>query len=285
LQALPVDIALADNALTFSQSPGSTASQLGPIAAVPFVFVRNNTPGNDAGVNASLSGGDTVANKFTNITDANFQNLANGGADIGLFIGYPKLGYNVYLAGRNNLSGTRANVFGITGFGINSFSKQIELTGVSGNNQLVNQETAYGNGYLSNSGQNSGGTLAGSLLDTSSSYDYIADANAVADSYQGFYVVSYLGLSDAGTAEAAPINAIQLNYNGAAYSANGVITGTYDLWGNEYILSKHADANGAAVASAVAAAFEAAASFPDAYEIPLLSLKVNRAGPTSNPTY
>jgi hypothetical protein len=51
----------------------------------------------------------------------------------------------------------------------------------------------------------------------------------------GFTVVAYLGLADAGTAEGAPYNAIQLQYNGQAFSIPAVEDGTYALWGYEYI--------------------------------------------------
>jgi hypothetical protein len=253
LVSLPVDIALADNAISFSQTPGSSAVQVGPICVIPFVFVRNNCPGNDAGINATLNPGDTVANKFVNITDAAFQNLATGGADIGLFINYPVQGYNVYLAGRNNSSGTRANVFGITGFGINSTTSQIELnpngTVAPVLASLINQGGAVGHGYESNGGQGSGGTLAKSLGDTSSAYDFVADANAVADSLTGFYAVS---------------------------------CGSYDLWGNEYILSKNGDTTLVGqVQNVIASGFV----IPDNYEIALSSMHVHRTGPTANPVY
>jgi len=80
-------------------------------------------------------------------------------------------------------------------------------------------------------GQASSGTLAKSLIDTTS-------PTVQTDSIQGtsgFNVVSYLGVPDAVTAEAAPINAIQLTYNGVAYSATAVENGTYAFWGYEFV--------------------------------------------------
>jgi len=274
LVASTVNLSLADNALTYSRNPGSTAVQQGPIVVVPFVIVKNHTPGNDA-ANGSAA--------WTNITSDQFKAVAKVGTDIGLFLGTAQKGYNVYLAGRDNLSGTRVNVFGETGFGITSTPQQIELNPGSGNPATTTLLLPAGNTpgtYYTALGQSSGGTLAKSLGDTSSAADLIADPSG---NTPGFYVIAYLGLADDATATGSPYNAINLSYNGVPYSAAAVENGTYALWGNEYILSKAGSAsNVTGLQSALAANLQ---NHTDAYEIPLTSMLVKRSGPTSSPTY
>ena len=278
LVASAVNLAMADNALTYSRTPGSSAVQEGPVVVIPFVLVKNNTPGNDAAVGSSA---------WTNITADQFKAVATTGTDIGLFLGTAKVGYNVYLAGRDNLSGTRVNAFGDTGFGITKSPNQIELnpgttTGQSTTSLLLPAGNAAGN-YYTTLGQSSGGTLAKSLGDTSSAADLIADPSG---STLGFYVVAYLGLADDATAEGAPYNAHRLTYNGVAYSAAAVENGTYAFWGNEYVLSKAGSAsNVTALQSALANSTTGISAHTDGYEIPLSAMLVNRSGPTSSPSY
>jgi hypothetical protein len=274
LVASAVNLAMADNALTYSRTPSSTAVQQGPVVVVPFVFVKNNTPGNDAAVGSTT---------WTNITADQFKAVATIGTDVGLFLGTAKTGYNVYLAGRDNLSGTRVNVYGETGFGITKSPNQIELTAGAGNpattSLLLPAGNAAGN-YYTTLGQSSGGTLAKSLGDTSSAADLIADPSG---STLGFYVVSYLGLADDATAEGSPYFAHRLTYNGVAYSTNAVQNGSYAIWGNEYVLSKAGSAsNVTGLQSALATKLQL---HTDGYEIPLSAMVVNRTGPTTSPSY
>lgn len=272
-----VNIAMADNSLTYSRNPGSTAVQTAsPVVIIPFVFVKNNTAANDA-----VTGANTL---WTNITSDQFKAIAGVGVDVGLLEGTAKTGYIAYLAGRDNLSGTRVNVFGDTGFGITKAPQQIELnpgttTGQSTTTLLLPPGNTAGN-YYTALGQNSGGTLAKSLGDTSAANDLIADPSG---NTAGFYVLSYLGLADDAVAEAAPYNAIRLTFNGVAYSAAAVENGSYALWGNEYIMYKAGSAsNVTGLWSALASGLS---SHTGSYEIPTTSMLVTRSGPTSSPSY
>jgi len=277
LVASTVNLAMADNSITYSQTPGSTAVQQGPAVVIPFVFVKNYT----SGINTS---------GFTNITSDQFRTLAAGATDLALFTGSnPTTGYNVYLTGRDNQSGTRANTFGLTGFGINKNPNQVILT-PSGTTAPVTASLNYTGTtnaatIYTASGQSSGGTLAKSLGDTTAAFDWL---NPVGDGtyYQGFVVVTYLGLADAATAEGAPYNAIQLSYNGVSFSTNSVQNGTYAVWGNEYVLSKSGSpSNVTGLQSALANTTTGIAAHTSGAEIPMAAMLVKRSGPTSSPTY
>jgi hypothetical protein len=258
-----VDLAMADNGIAYSKNPSSTAIQSAhPVVVVPFVFVKTTTtiPDQDA---------------FTNVTDNAFKVLAAGGDALTLFTGNPAdINNNVYLAGRDNNSGTRVNTFDETGYGSGKATVQIEL---DGSGQLVK----FGSIYTTPSGQSSGGTLAGTLTNTTGTVDFIADSSGAT---KGIVAVAYLGLADDATAEGSPNFATRLNYNGVAYSAANVENGTYTLWGNEYILQKNGDTT--SDINTVFSAIQANASAnTDQYEIPLSSMNVSRTGPNSPVSY
>lgn len=266
-----VNIAQADNALLYSKLPGSSAVQTSDSLVIPFVFVKNTTTIADQG-------------NFSNITSANFKNLAQGGDVLALFTGNAADQNNfVYLAGRDDNSGTRVNTFGITGWGIKTAPSQIELL----NSNLVNFGTVSSPVYQTVEGQSSGGTLAKSLTDTTSSADKINGGT-------GFIAVAYLGLSDDATAEGlsggssggpSPA-ATRLTYNGVAYSFNNVENGIYDMWGNEYTDVKSGSASYITTfASKITNPSTGIANNTSGFEIPDSAMNVTRTGPTSYSIY
>jgi hypothetical protein len=209
-----VNAGFAENSPLVSKNPTTTAHFIGPVAVIPFVFLKN--------AGAGLSGlGESDYSAFSNLTSDQFKVLAAGGDYLGLFTGNPAdQNTFVYLAGRDDNAGARVNALAETGVGIKTSLSQVILA----NGVLT--PAAY-----TDEGQASSGTLAKSLIDTTS-------PTVQTDSIQGtsgFNVVSYLGVPDAVTAEAAPINAIQLTYNGVAYSATAVENGTYAFWGYEFV--------------------------------------------------
>jgi len=212
--AQTVNAALADNSPLASKNPTTTATFKLAGVVVPFVFVKNQGAG-------LTTLGESDYSAFSNLTSDQFKVLAAGGDYLGLFTGNPAdQATFVYLAGRDDNSGTRVNVLAETGVGVKTSLSQVILA----NGVLT--PAAY-----TDEGQASSGTLAKSLIDTTS-------PTVQTDSIQGtsgFNVVSYLGVPDAVTAEAAPINAIQLTYNGVAYSATAVENGTYAFWGYEFV--------------------------------------------------
>ena len=162
-----VDLAMADNAVSFSKNPSSivgNGTNNTFVGVIPFVFVRNY---------CTL----VSSSNILNITDAQFKRLIlNGGDKIALVSGVPADKTNfVYISGRDDNSGTRVNTLGITGVGIfNTAVAQIEL---SGGAMVADPNT--GN-FASNFGQSSGGTLAGSLrVDTAASVDQVNEKLAM----------------------------------------------------------------------------------------------------------
>jgi hypothetical protein len=252
-----VDIAQADNSLSYSHLPGSGAAEYPDNLVIPFVFVKNSTTITDQAL-------------FTDITADGFYQLANGGDKLSLFTGKAGDSKYVYLTGRDNNSGTRVNVFADTGWGINKLPNQIVLTGATPN--------AISGGYTTQ-GQSSGGTLAKSLTDSTTSTDTIKGGT-------GFIAVAYLGLADDATAEGTPYNAIRLTFNGVAFSAAAVEEGQYDLWGYEYTEVNPADDQTGNAADIVAQALQgniANAINTTSYEISQSLMHAKRSGPTSHP--
>lgn len=259
LQSL-TDVAQADNALSFSKTPTSSATQISDNLIIPFVFVKNATT-----VNGQAG--------LVNITSDNFKNLAQGGDKLALFTGVEQpVGTTnyVYLAGRDNNSGTRVNTLGVTGWGITHAAKQVTLSGATPNVMTA---------WSVSAGQSSGGTLAKSLTDSTTS----ADIAHPKTSSGGFIAIAYLGLPDDVTAEAAPYNAIRLTYDGVAYSQANVENGSYAFWGKEYTMTRSGASTVAAnLATALAANIQ---SYNSVYQIPANLMNVDRTGPTSYPTH
>jgi hypothetical protein len=256
-----VDIAQADNDVAYSKEPTTTAVEVFDNLAIPFVFVKsaNSLPDNAA---------------FTNITADNFKVLAQGGDALVQFTGNAAdTTPFVYLAGRDDNSGTRVNCLGETGWGIKKAVSQIELVGnTSGANAMVPQSS----GYYTDEGQSSGGTLAKSLTDTTTTPDLINGGT-------GLIAVAYLGLSDAATAENTTYKAVQLTYDGVAYTAANVENGTYAFWGKEYTVKRQGVSSiGAHFAAAIAAGVE---NYTAGFEIPYSAMNVDRSGPLGYPIY
>jgi hypothetical protein len=260
-----VDLAMADNAITYSKTPSSTASAALANVIVPFVFVKTTTTITDQG-------------SFTNLTADGFKILASGGDKLGLFTGNTTNDTKyVYLAGRDDNSGTRVNVLDETGYGAGKSVNQIVLAGAT--QAMVIQS---GSVYYTDEGQASGGTLAKSLYDTTSATDQINGGT-------GFIAVAYLGMADDATAEGSSYGqATRLTYNGVAYSVAAVENGTYTIWGNEYILNK---SGAASYVTALKSALDnstsgiANSAYNDGYEIPKPAMHVSRSGPLTSPVF
>jgi hypothetical protein len=220
-----VDIAMADNAQTFSlysvKKGFTNVKTNAGVGVITFTFVRN--PGVWTGTNISSSQFRQAENVST-LATCPLAVFSGNAADTTTF---------VYISGRDNQSGTRVNTFGDTGYGIFAAANQIEMDS-SGNMQQV--PPLSGN-YLGDFGFSSGGTLAGTMgANTTATTDQITGAT-------GFSVVAYLSRGDANTAIGK--GAVELNYNGVQQSTANVLEGKHTLWGNEFILQR----NGASVAA------------------------------------
>lgn len=257
-----VDLAMSDTTTAFSKNPASTASQAF-VGVIPFVFVRgfNSLPG--------------ITN-FSNITDQQFRAAIKGGQKLALYTGGVNDTTNyVYISGRDDGSGTRANAFGITGFGIKSSPSQIELDG-SGNMIDLDGVGTYAGDY----GFASGGTLAATLgIDTANKADQVHLGRT------GFVTVMYAGRSDANTA--INLGGVELTYNGVNYSSNNIVEGKYNFWGNAQALKRSGVSTpGAAVwakwtnpTTGIPAYCDGVSAFSSAM------MHAQRTGPTSDPSH
>jgi len=213
------DVCMSDvfQASTPFPTPALTEQTVG---VVPFKWVRNN-------------GSPSTWNNITpQLAIALYG--GSGSLPLALFTGASSdEGTSVFALGRNADSGTRLTAFAESGVGAFSTVQQYYplngstviksggSTTITGQ-EFVPQDTVNGITYAAgNSGYNSGGDLAAAMKATGS-------FTAV-----GGYYVTYLGLSDAYTAEHG--GATDLTYNGVAYSTNAVQEGQYTFWGYEHL--------------------------------------------------
>lgn len=141
----------------------------------------------------------------------------------------------VYAIGRDSDSGTRISAFAESGFGASSLPTQwyptnaggiinaANSTGTIQGQEPVPAETLY-SGVQLDVGQ--GGYSGGSDLAA-------AMTNAGSLSAIHGYYLTYLGTSDAGTAESG--GAAEINWNGVPYSTNAIAQGLYTFWGYEHL--------------------------------------------------
>jgi hypothetical protein len=224
-----VDLAMADTdqSVSLEQSPVLTAYEVG---IVPFVYVKN--------AQMPTGGGTAPADwsRLTNVTDPALRVALTGGTPLALFTGNPSDTKYVYIAGRDNLSGTFVNTMLDTQFGLVNDPSQIKIGGTAG-------AASNAGGLLSGKGagvegQSSGGTLSTTMTQTGSATatDFIAGGT-------GWYAIAYLGLYDAdvclgiqGGAPTTPAGeAVTLTYNGVTENAQNIENGTYSFWGNEWL--------------------------------------------------
>jgi len=232
-----VDLAMADTdqSVSLNPRPSLAADEVG---IVPFLWVKN--------AQVASSGQPSTApadwSRLTNVTDPALRVALSGGTPLALFTGNPADTKYVYVAGRDNQSGTFVNTMLDTQFGLVNNPSQIEIANVSGVATISPTNLLSGKGK-SIEGQNSGGTLATTLTYTGSatSTDPIL-GNILGSPQTGWYAIAYVGLYDAdvalgiqGVPTAPAGSAVGLTYNGVAETVQNVENGTYSFWGNEWI--------------------------------------------------
>jgi hypothetical protein len=206
-----VDLAMVDNSQAYSKTTKPTVTGQ-KLAVITFEWVRN--PG-------LWTGG--------NVSDQMIQQTLGGYCPRSVFDGDTNhVSDYVYVSGRDNLSGTRVNAFGTSGYGIFTPPVQIILNNGNMVQDLINGDGNNYNYYAGDMGQGSGGTLAGTM-----GVSTVGKTDQVNGGTSGFSAIAYLGYNDAATAVTA--GATVLTYNGVAFSTNAVIEGNYTFWGNEYI--------------------------------------------------
>jgi len=234
------EVAMSDGvqATTPFTSPVLAAANVG---VVPFKWVRN--VGSPA----------TLANITPNLAQALWL---NGNLPLALFTGSAAdESTQIYAIGRDPDSGTRKTAFAESGIGVFTAVAQYYPTNSSGaiinranagpiaGQKLVPTETI--NGIFVDVGQGgyaSGGDLAAAMKASGS------------QAAIGGYYVTYLGTSDAATAEAG--GASEMNWNGVPFSDVAVQEGQYSFWAYEQLDYRSnygtVDANGKAVADQIA---------------------------------
>jgi hypothetical protein len=269
-----VDLAMADNSLSFSRNKGATLAQNVAIGVIPFVYAKNAqwTPNQVFPYTA-----------ISNISHAQIRTLVkNGFIQTAQLVGdgtatSPKY---VYLAGRNFNSGTRVNHLLNAGLATTFSEKQTTLSGTDGNPLLSALSSA------SLAGQDSGGTLATTmaLRGSATNSDTIAGLT-------GWYAIAYLGLPDASGAANANggVGAVFLNLAGVTESTTAIQQGQYTYWGTEYI-SESTSANAAAqnlfnllVPGGASTVFDAAITAN--LEISLGSMQCSRSTDAADPVH
>lgn len=207
-----VDIAMADNTQAFAK-PANRTPVINNICAagvVPFVWVKNAQTAGDIAANPDY-------NDLVNVTEAQLRVAITSGTKLSLFTGVPGENKWVYVAGRDNNSGTRANCLLDLGYPVTQAVNQTQIGGVNGAPTL---------GALSATGQSSGGTLAKSMFITGS-----ASTADTINGGTGWYAIAYLGIADATTAIGG--GAVQLTLSGVAESTTAIEQGQYSYWGQE----------------------------------------------------
>ena len=251
-----VNLAMADSSQAFSRTKKPTLTTGSEVAVITFKWVRN--PGKWTG---------------SNVTDSQIRQALGGLCPLSVFTGNPADTSYIYVSGRDNLSGTRVNSFGDSGFGIFTIPVQIEMNS-AGVMQQVNG--SYGGDF----GFSSGGTLAGTLG---------ANTTAATDSLNGgtgYSVIGYLGYNDA--VKAISLGATELTYDGVPFSTAAVKEGTYTFWGNEYVYQANNVAGGSEANKIYLslAATTGINSFCDGVNsIKLTDMNCTRSGPNSDPSH
>jgi len=223
-----VDITMSDTSQPFAKVASRTPviANICRAGIIPFVWVKNAQTAADIAAHPEY-------NDLKNVTHPQLRvAILNSGSKLSLFTGVASENKYVYVAGRDNNSGTRANALLDIGLPVTqALVGQTIIGGASGAPTL---------GALGNAGQSSGGTLGNTMLYTGSA--------VAADSINGgtgWYAIAYMGKPDAITREAQYYTQgpalIELTLNGVAESDNAIEQGQYSYWGQEYCALANCD--------------------------------------------
>jgi hypothetical protein len=257
-----VNLAMADNSQPYSRTKKPTLTKGTEVGVITFKWIRNN----------GLWTG-------TNVTDSMIRQALGGFCKLAVFSGNTAdTNSYVYVSGRDNLSGTRVNAFGDTGYGIFTVPNQIEM-----NSSGVMQDLTGGGVYAGDYGFSSGGSLAATMG---------ATTTAAVDNWNGvtgYSTIAYLSVGDAATALGLSPAAVELTYDGVLFSPAAVKEGTYNFWGNEYIYEANNVLSGSepdkvyGFLSPLATGID---SFCDGTKaIKLTDMHCSRPGPTGDPVH
>src|SRR5579862_4374231 len=235
-----VDLALSDTDQSVSLTQNPPLNNGEQVGIIPFVFVKNAQTNN-----TTITSIPADWAQITNVTDPELRVMLAGGSPISIFTGNPSDTKFVYIAGRDNQSGTFDNTMLGTQFGLVTSPRQIKIAGQGPSTDYASMSPTnlVSGGGADVAGQNSGGTLSTTMtfVGSSTNLDPIATKNNKAQTF-GWYAIAYLGLPDAdvclgiqGPVVAPAGQAATLTYNGVAETPNNISNGTYSFWGNEWL--------------------------------------------------
>ncbi len=252
----PADVALADNFA--NEVHGLNVSVLNPdnqVGVVTFSWVKN------VGAPADIA----------NVTNSLAQTLLGAGSvPQSNFSGNPAETTNVFVVGRDNLSGSRYVTFAETGFGINSFPSQNEVTASGTTVASINPVSG-------NTGYSSGGSIASALILTGSNNAGVGGAGPG-------WLVSYLGTADSQTVTAG--GGALLTYNGVANTTANVQNGAYTFWGYEHFNTlKTLGGTGLTTANAIATQLTNVDAADFGAGVLINSMNVARSGGDGSPIF
>ena len=255
-----VDLCAADNAKLYSKNPTAPVTQAF-VAVIPFKWVKEKGS----------------ADALTAVTDQTIRAAINGNAKLSLFTGNVADTTRVFVSGRDSNSGTRVNAFGVSGFGIRTAPKMVQI-----NADGSMKDQTGGGVYLGDFGYPGGGALA-----TQMGYDLTQatskDVAPLGDGSSHFSVIAYLGMSDANAAVTAG-GTVVTNLNGVPFSISAIEQGQYNFWGNYHVMKKSAaTAQATAVYNQLKANTGIPAHADDTSLIKLSSMTATRSGPTGDP--
>ena len=263
-----VDIAMSDTSQPFAQ-PASRTPAIANICKagiIPFVWVKNAQTTTDISANPDY-------NRLVNVTQPQLRVAIQGGTKLALITGNPADTKFVYVAGRDNQSGTRANTLLDLGYPVTQSIKQTIIGGSSGAPTL---------GALGTSGQSSGGTLRSTMLYTGS-----AATSDTINGGTGWYAIAYMGKGDAlvgETGQTYPI--VELTLNGVAETTAAIEQGQYSFWGQEYCALANCDTlTSEAGVLWTAMCGKWSSVITDPVEIPLSGMQANKTPDSADPVH
>jgi len=236
-ESAPAKFAFSDVYATTSpyNVSGLTDTTLGVIVFVP---VANK------GVSANL----------TNLTTQAFKALAGSGFQkLSLLTGVAADATNVYLTGRNDLSGTRSTYLAESGYGVSIPVQQWKPTVASGACSTLqlwpvadgsNASSVWNGDIAGNGGNSSGGTIATNLGGTTASVQLKNAAGVNIGAATAVNYLSIIGFSDSNTAVNTNL-AKALSWNGVGVTpasalsvgdTSKITNGAYTMWGYEHLL-------------------------------------------------
>jgi hypothetical protein len=207
-----------------------------PIGVILFVPVANK------GVSANL----------TNLTTQAYKGLCGSGFQkLSLLTGVAADATNIYLTGRNDLSGTRTTQLAEGAYGISTPIQQWKSTVASGvcsalqlwpTGDGTNASSVWNGDIAGNGGFNSGGNVATALGSTTASVQLKSATGVNLGTPKAVNIVSITSFADANTAVTAGAKALSWNGVGLtpASSLNAgdtakVVNGAYTMWGYEHL--------------------------------------------------